>query len=373
MKRIKDYFVLLLIFACAVILTMALVNAASVDAKGLPQTLFASLPDRPGEGGSDKGPPSPASRGKVIPGRGGEDESVRDPETPGFTAFFPKGSVSEPIQVKFFNTGLPVGVPPLPNSTGPPFCFGAWTGEGVTVRQFDRSIVVNVNYDDSGLASHQKERLRIYVYNPAIKAWIKLGGRVDIYKNVVTGFLASPLPLGEGGNTLFAVAVDETPPLEQVVDEFGKTTLSVRNRGFRFHVLPGTVRVGAYFEVTPLADIPDTNSFKLINSVAINAYEDDSLITDFPKPVSVEFDYDADALAEAGGQANLTIVTLQNGEWIGVRELGYKVDWDGNRATVEADKPGVFSLAIKRMPGNDFSLAEHTFTSPVNPVTELEE
>jgi hypothetical protein len=343
MKRIRDYFILALIFACAVALTMTLKNAALVNAREPSHPLFR----RPG--GDEGETPPPEGRGLVIPGQGGEDKPINDPGEPGFTAIFPKGSISETVRVKFFNTGLPEGVPPPPNSVGPLFFFGAWSGKGATLCPFNFSILINVSYDDSGLSSSQEERLHLYVYNPAARAWVKSGGRVDIYKNVMTGFLALPTPFEAGGNTLFALVVDETPPPKQIVDESGITTLSIEGRqDFRFHVLPGTVGVGAYFEVTPLFDIPDTNTFKLINAVDIKAYKDDSQITDFPKPVSVEFDYDADALAGA----RLTIVTLKNecqqGGWVDAEELGYEVTRQGNRLVVEAGRPGVFGLAIKQ-------------------------
>jgi hypothetical protein len=343
MKRIKGYFVLALILACAVVLTTTLRNATPVDAREPSQALSR----RPRGGDEELLPPE--DRGLVIPGQGGEDKPVRDPGKPGFTAIFPKGAVTETIRVKFFNTGLPEGVPSIPNRVGSLFFFGAWAGEGSTMCPFNLSILINVSYDDGDLASTQEERLQLYMYNPAIKAWAKLGGWVDIYKNVVTGILTSPIPFEAGGNTLFAVVVDETPPLEQVVDESGKTTLSIEDhRNFRFHVLPGTVEVGAYFEITPLADIPDANSFKLINAADIKAYKYDSQITDLLHPLSVEFDYDPDTLEEA----NLTIVTIQNecqdSGWVDVEELGYKVTRHEGKLTVEADKPGTFGLAVKQ-------------------------
>jgi hypothetical protein len=347
MKRIEGFFALALIFACAIVLTTALIDAASVEAREPPQALSR----RPG-GGDEQEPLPPEDLGLVIPGQGGEDKPVRDPGKPGFTAIFPKGSLTETVRIRFFDSGFPEGVPPLPNVVGSPFCFGAWSGEGVTVCPFNLSILVNVSYDDSGLLSSQEERLSFYMYDPPIKSWVKLGGWVDIYKNVATGILISSSPLEVGGNTLFALAVDEAPPLEQAIDEFGKTTLSIKGRpDFRFRVLPGTVEAGTHFEVTPLADTPGTNSFKLINSLDIRAYKDNSQVTGFLKPLSVEFDYDA-ALAGAGDQAKLTIVALQNecqnGGWVEAEELGYKVTRQGSKLTVEADKPGTFGLAVKQ-------------------------
>jgi hypothetical protein len=341
MKRIREQFVLALIFACAFALTMALKDTALVDAREPAQALLR----RPRGGDVESLPPE--GLGLVIPGQGGEDKPVRDPGKPGFTAIFPKGSVSETVRVKFFDTGIPEGVPALPNSVGSLFFFGAWSGEGTTVCPFNLSIFINVSYDDGALSSSQEERLHMYMYNPAIKAWAKVASRVDIHKNEITGILASPTPFEAGGNTLFAVAVDETPLPEQVIDESGKTTLSVEGyRNFRIYILPGTVEVGAYFEVTPLPDTPDANSFELINSVDIKAYKDNSQITDIPYPVSVEFDVDTLE------QADLTIVTTQNecqaGGWVDVKELGYKVTQNGNKLTVEADKLGTFGLAVKR-------------------------
>ncbi len=242
----------------------------------------------------------------------------------------------------------------------PYFCFAAWKriGKGV-IKQFNVSISINVPYDDSALAPSQEQKIRIFMYNPAIQAWVKLGGKVDTSNNMVTGLLSSITPYEEDGNALFALAVDGTPDLEQRIDQAGKTILSSPDReDVRFEVLHGTVEVGSHFEVTNFTSTPPSNSSQLLMPpVDIQAYHvnhdsdnytDHYQITDFSKPISIEFDYDPDTLAQAGGKTNLTIVMLQNDQWNDMEELGYQVTRHGNKIIVETNKPGCFSLAIKQ-------------------------
>jgi hypothetical protein len=181
-----------------------------------------------------------------------------------------------------------------------------------------------------------------------------LGGRVDIFGNVVTGLLVETTPFETNGNTLFALAMDETPRLEQSVDSAGQTTLFIQGRDdFRFHILPGTVAVGSHFEVTTLGH---TSPELLVAPVDIKAFYvdhtaghhlNDRQITEFSKPISLEFDYEAAGLTNEDSPANLTIVTLRQGQWLNVEELGYTVTRSAGKLVLKTDKLGTFCLARK--------------------------
>jgi|GEM_PF-1855042 len=366
----ETYPILTLLFVCAVVLTMTLEGVTLVEAKSLFNSpLFNGPPD--GDSGGEKGPPPVNEKGEVDPGKGGEDMPVRDPETPAFTVIFPKGAIHDPVEIKFFSSGLPQGILLPPNAVSVPdrivptsinspyFFFAAWKriGEGGAIRQFDHSILIQAPYEDLGFTPAQEAKVRIWMYNPATQSWMKLGGRADIFSNVVTGLLSSTTPLEENGNTLFTLAIDDTPPLVQTIDKFGETTLSIQDRNdFRFQVLPGTVAVGTHFEVTSNKHIPDAASFQLLaKPVDIKAYHinhhqnnytGDRQITDFSKPVKIRFDYEPDTVAKVGPKPNLTIVMLQNGQWVDVEDLGYKVIREAHEVRVETDKLGTFSLAV---------------------------
>lgn len=342
MRCLKSYLAVVLILACVVAMVEDWGRVAPAEA-GSPAH---PLSRRPRGGNEDELPPE--ERGLVIPGQGGEDKAVRDPGKPGFTATFPKGSVSETIRVKFFEAGLPEDVPSIPNVVGSPFFFGAWGGEGKTVCPFNLSTLISVNYDDHDLSFAEEERLRVFMYNPAIKSWAKLGGRTDMYRNVITAIVVSPTPFAPGGNALFAVAVDEMPPLAQTVDEVGKTTLSVEGQSFRVQVSPGAVEVGTHFEVTPLVRASGSAPFEIVKAVDVKAYKADNQISRFAEPVDIEFDHDVEGL----GWADLAVVTLRDGcrggGWVDAEGLGYEVVRTEGRLTVETDRPGAFGLAIKQ-------------------------
>jgi hypothetical protein len=74
---------------------------------------------------------------------------------------------------------------------------------------------------------------------------------------------------------------------------------------------------------------------------------DDYQIMEIPKPISVEFNYTPDMLARAGDPANLTIVTLRDGQWVDVETLGYHVSRTGDTIRVDTNELGMFSVAIK--------------------------
>lgn len=342
---------------------------------------------------------------------GGQGRSgVFDPQTPDIRINFPPGSVSVPIEVRVYRTGLPPDVPPPANGAiGSPFFFGAWIrGQGKTVSEFHQSIVIIVKYEDSDLAqmpgirkpapsmanatlSHpalstgfplamvvgptmaillphasppnspsylvpvQEERLRLRMYDPATRSWIKLCSRVDKYTNKVSAALLWPTPLEEGGNALFAITFDDTPALDQAVDGQGNTTLSIPGSNFKLGVLAGTVEAGTHFEVTLLPEVPESDMFKLLPTpVDIKACQVDHTtaskigqITQFPKPLKVGFDYGVETLARAGGRANLTIVGLQNRQWADLEELGYRLVRGEDRLSVDSYDLGTFSMGVR--------------------------
>jgi hypothetical protein len=207
----------------------------------------------------------------------------------------------------------------------------------------------------SSEAENQAGQPQLSMYDPNTQAWIKLCGRVDPYDNTVSGAVNSPTALKVGGNALLAVTIDNTPALEQSVDEFGKTTLSLPDSNFSFDVLAGTVEVGTHFEVTPLLNAPDSVSFKLLPTpVDIKACQADYAtarkvrqITQFTKPIEVMFYYDANTLARAGGKNNLTIVSFQDRQWMDLEEFGVGVVRGDNAITVDSSNLGSFSLAVR--------------------------
>jgi hypothetical protein len=335
---------------------------------------------------------------------------VFDPLAPDIRVDFPAGAVSESIEVKAYRTDLPADVPPPANGTvGAPFYFGAWIqGQGRTVEEFDRSIVINVSYADSArtqslwtqwldhlmaevtlprlsastslplalvvhpaltvllpsesppsdyhyYASAQEDRLRLGMYDPATQSWVKLCSRVDKYANKVSAALLMPTPIEERGNTLFAVILDDTPALEQTIDERGNTTLFVPGSNFRLNVLAGAVAVGTYFEVTLLPEVPESDLYRLFPTpVDIKACQADyskadgiQHITQFSKPMAVTFDVDANTVSRAGGRANLTIVSLQDRQWVDLEEFGYSVMRGDTAVAVDTGELGTFGMAAR--------------------------
>jgi hypothetical protein len=209
--------------------------------------------------------------------------------------------------------------------------------------------------DSSYLLPVQEEGLRLRMYDPATRSWIKLCSRVDKYTNKVSAALLWPTPLEEGGNALFAITFDDTPALDQAVDDQGNTRLSLPGSNFKLDVLAGTVEVGTYFEVTLLPEVPESDMFKLLPTpVDIKACQADHTtaskigqITQFPKPLKVGFDHGVETLARAGGRANLTIVSLQDRQWADLEELGYRVVRGEDRLSVDSYKLGAFSMGVR--------------------------
>jgi hypothetical protein len=300
---------------------------------------------------------------------------------------------------------------PLPanGAVGAPFYLGVWIkGEGKTVSEFNRPIVINVSYQDSDLSQSAKAQpagqagtkllldpwlpwsglplasviypamaifsldgsapghtlyvppsdegnLRLSMYDPDAQAWIKLCSRVDSYANKVSAALLLPTPLEEGGNALFAMIPDDTPALEQSVDNQGNTTLSIPGGNLRLEVKAGTVEVGTHFEMTLLTGAPDSDLFKLLPTpVDIKACQADyesfnriRQITQFPMLMNVEFGYDTGTSVRAGGKGNLTIVSLQERQWIDTEEFGSRVVRGVKSISVGTGDLGTFGLAVR--------------------------
>jgi hypothetical protein len=372
-RNIKTYLTLPLLFLSAFGLILVLGIPRPAGATEAASGLFSSPITNNDDHNSDHRPPSAAEKGEVDPVQGDPNQPIGDPDTPGLVVFFPWGSAHEPLKIRFFNSGLPQNIAPPSNVSGatsptvmpngmntPYFFFGAWRtlGLGGAVYQFDHSIMIQAPYQAGGLNLTQESQLRLWMYDPTIRSWIKLGGRVDIFNNIVTGLISSLTPFEPGGNTLFVLFIDDSPPVQQTVDEFGATTLWLSDRDdFRFHVLPGTVEAGSHFEVMSLPYIPESDTFQLLTRpIGLKAYfidrqnpagTDDYQITEFSKPVSIEFDYTPEMLAGAGDPSNLTIVTLRNGQWVDVETLGYQVSRTGDKITVDTSELGIFSVAIK--------------------------
>jgi hypothetical protein len=356
-------------------------------------------------GESTKPPDEPQPPDEVDPRQARE---VHDPETPSITAFFPADAVSEPITVEAYLTPLPGGVTALPNTIGSPFFFGAWIrGQGRTVDRFETSIRLRVDYDEAQIprfsaeqtstfqisGGHQgsskpllfplpkswggaelrisapaatrggqgqpvqasEEQLRLNMYDPASQTWIKLCSWVDVYADKVSGLLVMLTEFEPGGNTLFAISLDQTPPPDQVVDDRGRTTLTIPGANFSLEVLPGTVEPGTHFEFTLFPNIPDAGSVKLLSKpVDVKAcridyanQENSRQLTEFPKPIQVELDYPPQVASTAGGAANLTGAIQEGEQWTNLELLGYQVIGSDNTISVEVDTLGTFSLVVR--------------------------
>jgi hypothetical protein len=314
-----------------------------------------------GGGGDDDDDTPPPPPDEVNPGG---RENAYDPET--FTEAcpacsldirfdVPPGAVSAPVEVRAYHSGLPAEVPaPTNGIIGCPFFFGAWIkGEGKTVDEFNEPIVIKVSDDNMAIPVAQENQLRLNMYDPTTEAWVKLCSRAE--GKQLSAALVFPTPLEEGGNALFALTIDGAPALDQVVDEQGKTTLSIPDDNIKIGVLPGTVEVGTYFEMTHLSNTPDSGLFKLLPTpVDIKACQADYTtpnkvrqVTRFPKPLEVTFGFDANTLTRAGGKNNLTIVSFQNHQWMDLEEFGASVVRSDNTIAVESSNLGTFSMAVR--------------------------
>lgn len=356
------------IFMLALAFALTLEDTSVVDAKGLTKPVFASPINKKDD---NNGPPPANEKGEVDPEHLNADTPVKDPETPGFFIIFLDGAIDEAVQVKLFSTGIPQNVPPLPHTlqipsslvptsgNSPYFFFAVWRRavEGGAITKFGQPILINAPYQDLGLSGDQENRIRLWMYDPASQSWIKLGGQVDIFNNVVTGMLMSMTPWQENGNTLFALGFDDSPALTQEVDEFGTTTLATPLRdNFKVRVPAGSVEVGSHFEMSRFPAAPDSESFELLGApihigvYRIN-YNASSLAEKYhmaflSRPVTIEFD-PSEYLDQTDDSSTLTVVTLIDGKWVDVEKLVYKVNRSENSITVETTTLGIFALAVK--------------------------
>jgi hypothetical protein len=214
-----------------------------------------------------------------------------------------------------------------------------------TVQGFETPVRVSAEYDGRKFSPAEEERLRVYMYNPSVKAWIRLGGDVDIYDDVVFG-LASALPPFEEGNmnTLFKVDVDTSPALDQDVDEAGNTTLS--GEDFQLHVPPGAVEPGTHFEVTSLPHIVADNGEAIINALDVSAYfvdrgqagNQDWTSSDMTRSITIELE----TASGDCGSGKPTVVTLRDGRWTDVNTTQH----DGT-VSVATDVLGTFGVTCR--------------------------
>lgn len=279
------------------------------------------------------------------------------------TTWFPENSVNIPVLVTadyIPEKELPEGISYPPDIVGQVLSFGVWGGEGSTVPQFDPSIVINASYQDSDLppsaADGDEEKLHLFIYNPGTQSWVKLCSSVNIYENVVSAALSQATPVDEHGGSLLAIAVDPAPPLDQVVDGQGTTTISYSGSNLDFEVLVDTVEVGSHFAVTVLPSVTDSGSIKLLSQpIDIKGcridhnlpFQNNRQLTRYSKPLQVGFNYDPDTLSRAGGEANLTIVNLQDLDWIDTEEIGSRVERNNGAIAVYTSDLGTFSMAVR--------------------------
>lgn len=276
--------------------------------------------------------------------------------------WLPEGAVSEPFLPTadyIAETALPQGVSYPPNSVGEAFTFGLWVGDGATLTHFTPSIVINMRYEDSDIspaALPDENRLHMMLYNPATQSWAKLCSSVDIHGNVVSAALALATPLDGKGSSLMILAIDPTPPLEQTVDGKGTTTISLKGSNFGFQVLFDTIEVGSHFAITTLPNVVESGPVKLFSRpIDIKACQIDHTnpdqynrqLTSFPKSLRIGFAYDSDTVSRAGGKNKLTIVNLQNQQWIDEEALGFSVVRGDDMITVDTLTLGTFSMAVR--------------------------
>ena len=274
------------------------------------------------------------------------------------TLWFPENSVNVEVVATadyMAEKDLPGGISYPTNAVGLPLTFGLWT-EGVTLRQFSPSIVINMRYQDSEVPpdfSAQEEQLHLYMYNPSTQSWIKLCSAVNIYENVVSAALALATPYEENGGSLLAIAGDNTPPLEQAVDG-GVTRILVKGSNLSFQVLPEAIEAGSNFEITVLPNVLDSRTVKLLSKPVdmklcridhTQPTQNSFQLTSFAKPLKVEFKYDPDTLSRVGGKANLTLVNLQDRRWVDLENIGSRVVRGNDTITVDTASLGIFGLA----------------------------
>lgn len=278
------------------------------------------------------------------------------------TLWFPVDSVDSFITVTadfILEDDLPKGIKYPPHTVGQAFTMGVWQGEGTTVDRFSPSAVINVEYSDSNIIEmdrEQEDKLQLFMYEPATKSWNRLCSSVDIYQNVVSAALAYPTPFEKNGSSLFAIALDQTPELDQTVDVNGTTTLTLQGTDLRLKITRDELPPSSHFAVTMLPRSAGGRSVKLFSRpVDVKAcridYNDPTRgnrqINTFFRLPEVGFDYDADTLSRAGGRQNLTIANLQNEKWVDVEEFGSRVQRGSDTISVPSWLLGTFGLTVR--------------------------
>lgn len=278
------------------------------------------------------------------------------------TVWFPLDSVKVPVTVTadyILEDDLPKGIKYPGHTVGQAFTLGIWQGEGTTIEQFSPSVVINAEYQDSDVFEADREdedKLQLFMYEPLTKSWNRLCSSVDIYENVISAALTYPTPFEKNGSSLFAIAVDKTPELDQTVDGSGTTTLTLKGTDLRLQVARDELPRNSHFAVTMLPRSAGGRSVKLFSRpVDVKAcqidYDDPArgnrqLNTFFRLP-EVGFDYDADTLSRAGGRQNLTIANLQNEKWVDVEEFGSRVRRGSDTISVPSWLLGTFGLTVR--------------------------
>jgi len=278
------------------------------------------------------------------------------------SVWLPTGSVADSVTV----TADYVAEKALPNrikyptgTVGQTFTFAIWDGYGNSLSQFNPSVVIAASYRDDDIppsVRSEESTLHLHMYNPATKSWNKLCSSVDIYENVVYAALSSSTPLEENGSNLMAIAIDETPMLEQSLDDQGTTTITFEKSNFRLEVGSNILEKGSHFVVTILPNTSTRSEVKLLsNPIDIKACKADPdipeqnnrEITNFFKPLTVGFDIDSDTTSRAGGRSNLTIANLQKDEWTDMEEVGARVARGSDTITVDTRSLGTFGLGAR--------------------------
>ncbi len=300
----------------------------------------------------------------LTPGLSAADELLKPEGSagPDISVWVPTGSANLPalLTADYLSAEkLPPGIKLPDGIVGNAFTFGLWHDKGVAQREFNPSIVINVNYRDEDVPDKvrpDEQRLHLQIYNPATRSWIKLCSNVNVHTNVVSAPLSSAIPLQEEGSSLLAIAVDPSPPPDQTVDGQGTTTISLKRSNLRFQIPDESVERNAYFVITLLPNVSRSGSVKLLSRpVDLKACwtnpakpeQDSRQLTDFAKQLQVGFDYDSDTLARAGNKASLTIANFQNSQWVDIEALGAKVVRGNGTIAVETGSLGTFGLATR--------------------------
>ena len=287
--------------------------------------------------------PNPADEGGVIPGLGGANRPISDPDAPNLTIIFSEGSVQIPVQTAAFDTGLRPNIPPPHDRAGQAFFFGVWPRfPGEMVTKFAEPIQLHQDYDDRLGAHGQEANIQLYMYHPLFESWVKIGGRVDPYNRTISVLLSEYIPYGPGQGALFITGINDAPPLTQNVTPEGDTLLTVDGKPVQILVPADTVPVGSHFEVSfaTVADRP---------GIYIGAYQishnllDPKIGTTFttlPKPITLTFDLSEDS-------QDLTILILQNGVWIDAEKAGYTLHRTADGIAIETSHLGTFLVSAK--------------------------